>query len=81
LNIMYTMFLPKDKKAVLGYTIAWMAAMMILSISVSCLERWCLQDGPLSLVCGYLCGNLSLGVSDIPVFKQKETYGKTSVSV
>jgi len=29
LNIMYTMFLPKDKKAVLGYTIAWMAAMMI----------------------------------------------------
>jgi len=26
---MYTMFLPKDKKAVLGYTIAWMAAMMI----------------------------------------------------
>jgi len=29
LNIIYTMFLPKKKKAVLGYSVAWIAAMLI----------------------------------------------------
>ncbi|GAE87067.1 hypothetical protein JCM21531_409 [Acetivibrio straminisolvens JCM 21531] len=29
LNIIYTMFLPKSKKAVLGYTLVWIIAMLI----------------------------------------------------
>ncbi|HHV29227.1 MAG TPA: hypothetical protein GXX73_06460 [Clostridium sp.] len=29
LNIIYTMFLPKKKKAILGYTATWMIAMLI----------------------------------------------------